>query len=191
LSSLHNAYYLLRHGRSHANAQGLIVSNVAVGRIGFGLTEDGALEVQSNLLAIRNELPDIARIHASDFLRTRQTAMLASETFGAPVELTPRLRERGFGDFEGRSSDLYDRVWEQDAVDPAHTRWNVESVHSVAARLIEYVLEIDQSGSGETHLLVSHGDPLQILITAAAGDDLRRHRQIEPLHTAEIRLLRT
>ena len=191
ISSLRNTFYLLRHGRSLANAQGLIVSDASVGRIDFGLTDDGAAELRSGLLASKNTLPGIARIYSSDFLRTQQTATLASEIFGASVELSPRLRERGFGDFEGQSSDHYHRVWEQDAVDPAHTHWNVESVQSVAARMTECVLEIDQSGTGETYLLVSHGDPLQILITAAQGDDLRQHRRIEPLGTGEVRRLPT
>ena len=188
-SSLQNTFYLLRHGRSHANAQRLIVSDFSVGQIGFGLTDDGADQVRANLVAVKRELPDFTRIHASDFLRTRQTAMLASEVLAAPVELSPQLRERGFGDFEGQSSDRYDQVWEQDAVDPTHTHWNVESVQSVAARMIECVLEIDRSGSGETYLLVSHGDPLQILITVAQGTDLRRHRRLKPLGTAEVRPL--
>lgn len=189
ISSLRNTFYLLRHGRSLANAQGLIVSDASVGCVDFGLTDDGAADVRSGLLASNNPLPGIARIYSSDFLRTQQTATLAAEIFGASVELSPRLRERGFGDFEGRSSDHYHQVWEQDAVDPAHTQWNVESVQSVAARMTECVLEIDQLDSGKTFLLVSHGDPLQILITAAQGADLRLHRRLEPLRTGEIRLL--
>jgi probable phosphoglycerate mutase len=53
----------------------------------------------------------------------------------------------------------------------------------------DLVHEIDQSGSGNTYLLVSHGDPLQILITAAREIDLRFHRQLDPLGTGEVRLL--
>ncbi len=189
LTSLRNTYYLLRHGRSVANAQGLIVSDVSVGRTAFGLTDEGASEVRSNLMAIRNELPELSRIYSSDFLRTEQTAAIASEILGAAVELSPRLRERGFGDFEGQSNDNYDRVWQRDAADASHREWNVESVRSVAARMSDLVHEIDQSGSGNTYLLVSHGDPLQILITAARGIDLRFHRQLAPLGTGEVRRL--
>lgn len=191
LSSLRNTFYLLRHGRSLANAQGLIVSDATVGRIGFGLTDEGAAEVRSNLVASKNTLLEVTRIYSSDFLRTQQTATLASEILGTSVELSPRLRERGFGEFEGRSSDHYHQVWDQDAVDPSHTQWNVESVRSVAARVSEFVHEIDQSDTGKTFLLVSHGDPLQILITAAQGADLRLHRRLAPLGTGEVRLLPT
>ena len=172
-----------------ANAQGLIVSDVSVGRIGFGLTDDGAAEVRSNLVAARNSLPELSRIYSSDFLRTRQTAALAAEILGVSLELSPQLRERGFGEFEGRSSDHYHQVWEQDAVDASHMQWSVESVRSVATRMIALVHEIDHSDTGKTFLLVSHGDPLQILITAAQGDDLRLHRRLAPLATGEIRQL--
>ncbi len=189
LSSLQNTFYLLRHGHSVANQQQLIVSNPVVGLHRFGLTDIGTQQVQSNLAAMKGPLHDVTRIISSDFLRTHQTATIASSMLGAPVELSHRLRERDFGDFDGQSNEHYQRVWNQDAHDAAQRRWNVESVESVAARMCGLVQEIERSTIGKKILLVSHGDPLQILITATSGVDLRLHRQLDSMQTAEVRLL--
>ena len=52
------------------------------------------------------------------------------------------------------------------------------------------VADLEADHADETFLLVSHGDALQILLTAFAGLDASTHRDIEHLQTAEIRALR-
>jgi probable phosphoglycerate mutase len=103
--------------------------------------------------------------------------------------LSPLLRERYFGDWEGLSCDHYLGVWQQDAVDPMVSRDQVESVAAVANRMQTLIWQTEQQYQNEHILLVSHGDPLQILLTAMAGENLRQHRAIPKLQTAELRVL--
>jgi probable phosphoglycerate mutase len=184
---LRNTYHVLRHGHSVANQLRLIVSSPAVGLEAYGLSDRGADEVRASIRAKAAGLAGIRRIYCSDFLRTRQSAEIAAESIQAPVECSWRLRERGFGDWEGSGSDHYQQVWERDAADDSHRDWNVESVRDVARRLMGLLREIESAGSGQAYLLVSHGDPLQILLTAVSGADLRSHRRLDPLRTAELR----
>ena len=51
----------------------------------------------------KSDLDANTLIYSSDFARARQTAELARELLGAPdVQLTHNLRERSFGELEGR-----------------------------------------------------------------------------------------
>jgi probable phosphoglycerate mutase len=58
------------------------------------------------------------------------------------------------------------------------------------ARVTSVVVDCENRYSGQVILLISHGDALQILQTAFAGQDASTHRQLEHLQTAEIRQLR-
>jgi probable phosphoglycerate mutase len=180
---------VLRHGQSTANQQALIVSAPETGVEQFGLTELGRDQVRTAVLANRQALESCASIYASDFLRTRQTAEIASEILNVPIQFTPALRERCFGKWEGSSNENYEHVWQADAIDARHQTWQVESVESVAQRTTALLTQITSASHGQCYLLVSHGDPLQILMTSIAGHDLRSHRRRPPLQTAELRPL--
>ena len=56
-------------------------------------------------------------------------------------------------------------------------------------RVTSLVADYESSHRGATLLLVSHGDALQLLQTAFRKQDASRHRSLEHLETAEIRLL--
>jgi len=125
---------------------------------------------------------------------------------GAMVNLDTRLRERYFGQFNGRSDSHYFDVWSIDAVDEEHTRWDVESVNSVMLRTTLLVSELEKCLSnlrfsseqiGEGHantsrcicILVAHGDVLQILQAAFQRRKGREHRKLTHLETGSIREL--
>jgi broad specificity phosphatase PhoE len=79
----------------------------------------------------------------------------------------------------------YASVWAKDAADPEHEAWGVESVVSVftRARAVLFGLEPE---AGPV-LLCTHGDVASVLLCAAAGAPLGRHREIGPLVNGEIR----
>lgn len=187
--TLQNRFYVLRHGQSTANEQSLIASSPAVAINDYGLTAAGREQVRRSIASNRDNLGTITRVVTSDFCRTRQTAEIASDLLNAPIQSARELRERFFGSWDEQSNANYQTVWDADAQDASHQRWGVESVHSVSKRMLGFLREIDLASEDKTYLFVSHGDPLQILITAFAGKDLRYHRQIRSLQTAEIRSL--
>ena len=187
---LRNQFLVMRHGRSLANDQSLIISSPGLGINQYGLASAGIAEVKQSIRSHRDQLAAVTKIYASDFLRTRQTAELVAQALGLEVFVATELRERWFGDWEGTASDNYETVWQGDAKDPDHLNWQVESVQQVADRMVGLLNHLDQAASEQTFLLVSHGDPLQILLTAATGGDLRAHRSLRSLKTAEIRSIR-
>ena len=67
-----------------------------------------------------------------------------------------RLRERHFGELEGKADSHYPEVWAFDAQNADHTQWQVEPVKRVAARMVAALEALEQRFEGETVLVVSH-----------------------------------
>lgn len=179
-----NRYLLMRHGHSQANQQGVIVSSPERGIENFGLSEYG--EQQLAQLVADWQWPVPTRVVHSDFLRTRQTAAHVAARFGLVPSVDTRLRERHFGELEGQGDDRYPSIWALDAEDAEHRHYQVETLSGVASRMQAVIAAWEQQVSGETILLVSHGDPLQILLTALANKPLTQHREQPALLPASV-----
>ena len=215
--SLQHSFYALRHGRSLANEEGIVCSNPEIAVEQFGLSFEGAQQATQIaggqvLEAFRRDGPyDALCLLSSDFLRARQTAEHVKDVLEAAVRsgllqrnplycgdviLLKRLRERWFGDFDMKSDQNYEKVWEQDAVDPCHTENGVESAASVAQRASACVRDWDRKLSEEFGsdarlmvVCVAHGDVLQMLQTCFEQVDVSRHRELPHLETAQLRAL--
>jgi broad specificity phosphatase PhoE len=185
-----NRYYGLRHGESAANVAGLVVSDPAIGITDYGLTPCGSTQATSAAEG-HSQLGPKTLIYCSDFLRAQETATLASRTMSCgPPRLDARLRERFFGKWDMQPNTSYDTVWALDKEDPHQCQGQVESIAAVCARLRELVESLERGHEGETILLVSHGDPLQLLQTVFEGRSPSEHRDLKPWGTAEVRELR-
>jgi len=185
---LTNSYLLLRHGRSLANQAGIIISNSDDGIGGWGLAEGACIEVVKSLEG--RHLPSGTIFYTSPFKRALETARCAAESIGSDTIIeAAELGERYFGKFDKSEDRNYLNVWQLDAGNPENTSDGVESSRSVFRRMYELILDIDQQYVGKTIILVSHGDPLDILLTAVAGMEVSRHRDIESMKTAELRPL--
>lgn len=183
-----NRYRAVRHGQSKANASGIIVSGIERDRRGdFGLTELGQEQVLA--AADGTSLPAGPLICSSGFARARQTAeIIRGRLAGPPVEVAAALGERFFGDLDGGPVSQYARVWAADEAG-AGLPAGVEPAAAVLARMAGFVAELERRWTGRDILLVSHGDPLQILQAGLLGLDPARHRTVPHLDTAEIRRL--
>eukprot|EP00043_Microstomoeca_roanoka_P028388 m.17798 g.17798 ORF g.17798 m.17798 type:complete len:210 (-) comp8367_c0_seq1:202-831(-) len=186
-----NRFIVCRHGESEANVQEIIASGEH-GLSAFGLTERGRQQAAQAADALADMMTKESsatapRFISSDFLRAKQTANILAEKWSTTVTLDPRLRERWFGDFDEKASENYLAVWDEDSKDATHTKFNVESVISVAKRTYQLVTELDAQHEGETLVLVAHGDTLQILQTWSQDMALTQHRSVEYLGNAVIR----
>jgi len=187
---MRNAYFLVRHGKSLANEQELILSAPESGTTGFGLTEEGKAQVRASAGTAKEEgvLDAATVIVSSDFTRARETAEIIADTLGVlRIDHSPKLRERYFGTLERSHNSNYQKVWDKDQHDAGHTEEGVESVQSVLARTKELINELEGTYEGKNIVLVSHGDALQILQTAFEGVDPSEHHALAHLNTAEIR----
>lgn len=206
VESLRNTYSVLRHGHSLANQARIISSNPKVATIMHGLSpighEQATAAADSVLEYFSNNDFDGIVILSSDFLRAKETAQHVAQRFShysSPSQIDdasvmqlhwePRLRERWFGTHDGGPDDQYSVVWKDDALDPNHTNFGVESVHSVMRRATECILDCERMLSNKFVLVVAHGDVLQILQTAFNKMDGSMHRSVEHLETATLRPL--
>lgn len=181
---MNNTYLLMRHARSEANEQGIIMSDPAKAVGAYGLTDEGVQQAKRAALALFAHLKCTPIIYSSDFLRARQTADIVASRFGADVALDERLRERNFGELNGQPDTNYHKVWDTD-IDPDSTAYGAESLRAMTQRMYQVVLECERNLTGQTVLLVSHGDPLVALNSFVRFGDYR-----PPVHAfanAEVR----
>jgi probable phosphoglycerate mutase len=197
---LRNRYYGLRHGRSVANEQGIIVSTLANGEHAYGLTELGAGQVRASIAqALHHGVLDSSTLlYTSPFLRARESAQLAAELLaqgGAAsareieIEIADELRERDFGAHELGPDHLYPHVWALDSADPTQGADGVEPVAAVWARTRQLIERLERQHKGATLLLVTHGDTLSITRTGLAGRSLSTHHAPPLLLTGELTAL--
>jgi probable phosphoglycerate mutase len=186
-----SSFYLLRHGQSEANVQGLIASSPAAAYEGFGLTDVGRSQVRTSLLAALDAgiVPRDCHVVSSPLLRARESATIAADVLGTSVRVDPRLAERGFGQFELKSDEHYARVWSEDRADPAHEDWGVESTRSILDRVTSLMRELHESDDTGTFLLCTHGDVASVLLCATQGLSLTQHRDVGAMGNAEVRRL--
>jgi len=216
-ASLRNDFFALRHGQSEANVAGLIASDPAVACYKYGLSATGQQQAQKAAQEIirtafagsiergggggsSKKYSGIAVI-SSDLLRAKETAEFAVQGIQnlddddrlvlhtGGLILDTRLRERGFGTWDGTADSNYPRVWKDDALDSSHTVNGVENVDSVMRRATELVVEYDQKLENHMIVLTAHGDVLQILQTAFMKLPGTQHRTVEHLETATLRRL--
>ncbi|KAL0356511.1 UNVERIFIED_CONTAM: hypothetical protein Scaly_1336800 [Sesamum calycinum] len=121
------------------------------------------------------------RISYSPFSRTSHTAKVVASVLDIPFEgsqckVIPDIRERFFGpSFELKSHDKYPEIWAMDEKDPFMQPEGGESVDDVVTRLTKALAIMESefqdnslkslSIGAQFFLIVSHGDPLQILQT--------------------------
>ncbi|KAL5706190.1 hypothetical protein ACHQM5_024391 [Ranunculus cassubicifolius] len=173
-----NKYWVLRHGRSIPNERGIIVSSLDNGVLQeYQLAPEGVNQAQAAGLLFQNELDKIniplenVRICYSPFSRTTHTATLVASVLNLPFDgpqckVMEELRERYFGpSFELKSHEKYTEIWDLDEKDPFMATEGGESVADVVSRLTIALETIEKQFQGCAVLVVSHGDPLQILQT--------------------------
>ena len=165
---------LVRHGETDWNAQ-----HRWQGHSDTALNESG--RVQARRLA--DELEPVDALYSSDLARASETAEIIAERLGLDVRLDPRLRERGFGSWEGRTAEEIEasfpeeqRRWREGAGAGAH---DAEQFKAFAARVGSFVDEVVPQHPGEQVLVVSHGGTIRVVHALATGlDYVRDHRSI-------------
>ena len=165
---------LVRHGETDWNAE-----HRWQGHSDTELNDAG--REQARRLA--EELPPVDAVYSSDLVRARQTAEIVGETTGLEVRFDERLRERGFGSWEGLTMEEIESSFPDD-----QRRWlagtgpgarDAEPFGAFAARVGSFVDEVAQRHDGEQVLVVSHGGTIRVVHALAAGlDYVRDHRSI-------------
>lgn len=159
---------LARHGETDWNLQQRWQGHTDVPLNAAGRAQ--ARELAERLRDLR-----VARVHASDLARARETAEIVARELVLPaVAVDPGLRERGFGVFEGLTGaeceQRYPEEWERYRSNLKVMPPGSEPHEDVTARMqaaVERVLSA--AHSDQPALVVSHGGALRLLIGAITG----------------------
>jgi glucosyl-3-phosphoglycerate phosphatase len=180
---------LWRHGRTAYNA-----SHRLQGGTDIPLDDVGRWQAQEAAQALSERyVPD--RVVSSDLGRAVDTAQALVDLAGLDVERDARLRERGFGEWEGLTAEEIAERWpEQYRVwrsgqDPR--REGAESRQEVADRMAEAIVEhAGRTATGGTLVLVSHGAAITLGVVRLLGLDPQSWRGLFGLHNAHWAVLR-
>jgi probable phosphoglycerate mutase len=167
---------LIRHGETAWNAEHRIQ-----GRLDVPLSATGVW--QSGRLAQRLAGEAIDAVVCSDLARAWMTGAPLADARGLTMVAEPRLRERVFGIFEGKTLDeiAAEHPDELAAWRARDVHWRVpdgESGAEFIARVLEAVHEIVVAYAGRTVAVVTHGGVLDVVYRnarALAWDAPRDH----------------
>ena len=177
----------IRHGETLWNVDSRIQ-----GHLDIGLNDTGRWQAERLALALKDE--SIAAIYASDLSRAYDTALAVSRHTGVPVQAEPGLRERSFGEFEGRTfaeieKELPEQAQRWRQRDPTFTPTGGESLLMLEARVLSVAARLAAQHPGEQIALFAHGGVMDILYRAATRLDLQAARTWALGNTAVNRLL--
>lgn len=178
----------IRHGETEWNA-----TRRVQGHTDIPLNPRGRAQAAALAQALAGQ--PLHAIYSSDLTRARETAAPLAAHNGLQLRTDPRLRERGFGDFEGSSfTDL----------EPAHPehceRWRQrdpdwgapgggEALRGFQQRVRDALLELAARHPGEVVAVVTHGGALDCVYRMATGLDLQAPRSFELRNAAINRVL--
>ena len=174
---------LVRHGLTDWNEQGRLM-----GRSDIELNARGQAQVEAVAEALRG-LP-VQAVLSSPQRRTQQTAEAIAGAHQLPVRSEPALAEVWLGRWQGMA-------WNEIKDDPDVARYLADPSHvcdafepgtSVHERVVGLV-EGRRSDAQESVVLVSHGDPLRILLAHYLSLPLAAYRRLE-IAPASVSVLR-
>ena len=167
---------VIRHGETAWNA-----STRIQGHTDIPLNDHGHRQAQLLAQALAEAEP-IDAIYSSDLQRAHATALAVAQATGAPLRTHVGLRERAFGEFEGRSFDHIETELPQ-AAQLWRTRvpdWSPpgggETLLLMQQRVLTTLDELAQQHLGQHIALVAHGGVLDILYRAATQQGLQAPR---------------
>jgi 2,3-bisphosphoglycerate-dependent phosphoglycerate mutase len=177
----------IRHGETTWN-----VDTRIQGQLDIPLNSTGRRQAERMALALVDE--PITAIYASDLRRAWETAQYLGRALDVPVSKEEALRERGFGDFEGKTFAeievlLPDQSMRWRKRDPEFAPAGGESLLALRGRVVAAAERLAAQHPGELIALVGHGGVMDVLYRAAARLDLQAPRTWALGNTAINRLL--
>lgn len=152
---------IVRHGRTAANAQGLLL-----GRLDPDLDTEGRRQAA----AVAATLEGADRIVASPLARTRQTAEVIAASTGAEVEVDDRWIELDYGDFDGVPLvDIPAETWASWRRDATFCPPGGESLVALSERVRGSLEELAADALTRDIVVVSHVSPIKAAVIWALG----------------------
>jgi len=162
------AIFLARHGETEWNRVGRWQ-----GKTDIPLSEVG--RAQARTLADRLRDRGISQIFTSDLCRARETAEIVAGALGVTrLSIDARLRERGFGCFEGLTreecAERHTEAWTRYLADRRSTPTDAEPPEQVVTRVVAALTAVAELVDDTGHILVvSHGAAIRSFLHTVTG----------------------
>jgi probable phosphoglycerate mutase len=164
----------VRHGETAWN-----VDTRIQGHLDIALNDTGHWQARQVARALADE--PLAAVYSSDLQRAHATAQAIAQASGAPLVAEPGLRERSFGELEGRTfaeieAELPEqaRRWRQR--DPHFAPEGGETLVQLRERIAATTHRLAAQHTEQLIVLVAHGGVLDMLYRLATGLDLQAPR---------------
>lgn len=170
---------VVRHGRTDANARGLLL-----GRSDPALDEVGRAQAEALASAVLRSGP-VEAVVSSPLLRARQTAA----AFGSEVVVDDRFVELDYGEWDGRAvSEVPAEVWAAWRSDPDFAPPGGESLGALDRRVRAACEDVAPAPDGGTVVVVTHVSPLKAAVTWAlgVGDETAWRTRVDPASITRI-----
>jgi len=179
----------IRHGETAWN-----VDTRLQGHLDIALNDVGLWQASRVARALAEE--PLEAIYASDLVRAWQTAQAIAAVANCPLSSDRGLRERGFGEFEGRTHAEIEANWPEMSLQwrqrmPDWAPPGGESLTHMRERVLTTASSLARRHLGGQIVLVAHGGVMDILYRLATGQELQAPRAWNLGNAAINRLLWT
>ncbi|MGD1993024.1 MAG: histidine phosphatase family protein [Anaerolineae bacterium] len=167
--------FLIRHATNDALKDGLIYGRSP----GVHLNDEG--RVQAEALAERLSTVELVAVYSSPLERARETAGPLAERHGLEVIVHHGLIETDAGEWTGQSLEEVQQLeaWDQLMAYPAGVPLpDGESLWQVQVRMVQAAAEIRAAHGEGIVAVVSHADPLRVLVAHYLGLPLGLFRRL-------------
>ncbi|MDG2428658.1 MAG: histidine phosphatase family protein [Acidimicrobiales bacterium] len=153
--------YVVRHGRTEANAAGLLL-----GRLDPDLDHTGWAQAR----AAANALGPVDRVVSSPLLRARNTAGTFSLLDGKAVEIDERWIEMDYGTFDGQPvANVSRKTWDVWRADLDWAPPEGESHRTLGIRVRAALEELHEESRTSEIVVVTHVSPIKAALAWALG----------------------
>lgn len=167
-------FIIVRHGETAWNAAGIIQ-----GHLDSPLNEEGL--AQALLVGERLGHENFDAFYCSDLGRARQTAQPLADRRGTLPILSPAIRERHLGVFQGLNSAQCQEKYPEDyrrfhERDPEHVVPQGESIRQLYERAGGFLVDLAKRHVSQRVVIVTHGGVLDVLHRFVRGMPLGQPR---------------
>lgn len=183
----HCTFYIVRHGETDWNAQGLIQGHVDIPLNASG--KEQAIALGKQLHTVQFDL-----VFSSDLKRAMETAKLIVLDHMLAIETTQLLREKKFGAIEGKpvsELDTLDTLVESFSDQEKFTHRlskDTENDAEVIQRCMTFLSKVAVASVGKTVLVVTHGGIIRTLLIHLGFFTYQNSRSNAIKNTAYIKL---
>lgn len=170
----------IRHAPTAANTNGVFMGHRDAPSTKAGLAAAGKL-------GISLQLPEDVRLFTSPLLRSKATLDAICPARKQVIDW--RIRERGLGEWEGRSKVAVRRLYPQaftvgGTIDPRFTPPQGERIDSFALRICEFLVEVANAPRQSNAFVVTHNGVIAVMKSLLEAMPFQQSfAQVEPFLT--------